>query len=401
MSNFNEIVDRKGTDCFKWDLAYREFKEEDLQEAAQKAIPMWIADMDFAAPEPVREAIQKIVDHGVFGYTGRTDSYFAALKEWLYRRHGWTIEKEWVDFSPGVLPGIAACVRAFSKPGDKIIIQTPVYYPFRDIVLTTGRQLAENALIENEMHYTIDFNDLEAKASDPNTKLLILCSPHNPVGRVWREDELKRISDICKQYDVMVIADEIHSDLIIGDMKHLPIGRFFEERKDLYVAFYAPSKTFNLAGLQTGAVVIPNEKNRNAYRAVMRAEKIYSGTPFGLAAFVAAYTKCEDWLEELLLYLKDNYHYLQEFLRNEIPQVKCAPLEGTYLVWLNFKDCKIKKEDLNQFLLEKAGLMLDFGDWFDEKYLGYARMNIACPRKILMQGLKQLKEAIVHEEVCV
>lgn len=394
MVNFNDVVDRKGTDSFKWDYGYREFDSEEEQNAAKEAVPMWIADMDFQVPEAVQKAIQRVVDHGVYGYTAKNESFFLSLKDWLYRRHGWDVKREWMDFSPGVLPGITACVRAFTQPGDKIIIQTPVYYPFRDIVLTTGRQLSENRLVEDHMKYRMDFEDLERKAAEPRTKMLILCSPHNPVGRVWEKEELEKLGEICRKYHLLIVSDEIHSDLIIGEKKHIPAGMILEGVYDRHISFYAPSKTFNLAGLQTSGVIIPDGLLHEAYKAAMRETKIYSGTPFGLAAFEAAYTGGEEWLEQLLKYLRGNYRYLQEYLKAELPQIQAAPLEGTYLVWLNFRNCGVRKEDLDLFLLKEAKLMLDFGDWFDEGYLGYGRMNIACPRTVLQKGLEQLKEAL-------
>lgn len=398
MTDFSKVVNRKGTDCFKWDYGYREFEEEEEQEAAKEAVPMWIADMDFQVPEAVRKAIQKIVDHGVFGYTAKNESFFMSLKNWLEKRHEWEVKREWIDFSPGVLPGIAACIRAFTQPGEKIIIQPPVYYPFRDLVLTTGRQLLENHLIEEEMQYRMDFDDLEKKAAESRTKMIILCSPHNPVGRVWEKEELVKLVEICRKYHLLIVSDEIHADLIIGSKKHIPIGKLLDGVYDRYVAFYAPSKTFNLAGLQTSGVIIPNDLLHEDYKSELRAAKIYSGTAFGLAAFEAAYTECEDWLERLLDYLKGNYQYVEQYLKEELPQIQVSPLEGTYLVWLDFRKCGVKKEELNSFLLKKAKLMLDFGDWFDEGYLGYGRMNIACPRSVLEKSLRQLKQALERKE---
>lgn len=392
--NFDDVVNRRGTDCFKWDYGYREFDGEEEQTAARNAVPMWIADMDFQAPDAVQKAIQKVVNHGVYGYTAKNEGFFMSLKNWLMKRHGWDVKREWIDFSPGVLPGIVACVKAFTQPGDKIIIQSPVYYPFRDIVLTTGRQLLENRLIEDKMRYRMDFEDLERKASEARTKMIILCSPHNPVGRVWERAELEKLGEICRKHHLIIVSDEIHSDLIIGGKKHIPMGMILDGVNDQYIAFYAPSKTFNLAGLQTSGVIIPDNRLHEGYKEALRENKIYSGTPFGLAAFEAAYTEGEEWLEQLLDYLRGNYQYLVQYLLKELPQIKAAPLEGTYLVWLNFKETGVKKEDLDMFLLKEAKLMLDFGDWFDEGYLGYGRMNIACPRSVLQKGLMQLTDAL-------
>ena len=342
-------VDRRGTDCFKWDLQDSEFSDAEMKAAAREAIPMWIADMDFRAPAEVEAVLLEAVRHGAYGYTGRTDGFFEAIRSWLERRHGWAVERDWLDFSPGVLPGICACVNAFTQPGDKIIIQSPVYYPFFNIVRNNGRQLVENKLLHTGAYYTMDFADLEQKAADPQTKMLILCSPHNPVGRVWTEEELQKLCDICVKHQILVVADEIHSDLILGENKHIPLGSLGDAIRQQCVMFYAPSKTFNLAGLQTSAAVIPNAKLHAEYKTALRKNQTYSATRFGIEAFKTAYNSCEPYLEELLDVLRSNYAYLKTYLEQYLPQIKLAPLEGTYLAWMDFTQSGIPAEALNEF----------------------------------------------------
>ncbi len=392
-------TDRRGTDCFKWDLQDREFADASMKEAARQAIPMWIADMDFKAPAEVEEALLRVVRHGAYGYTGRTDDFFEAIERWLLKRHGWNVERDWLDFSPGVLPGICACVNAFTQPGDRIMIQTPVYYPFYHIVKNNGRQLVENKLLRDGVHYRMDFSDLEEKASDPQTKMLILCSPHNPVGRVWTREELSRVSEICRAHHVMVVSDEIHSDLILGENRHLPFGCVDDTKRPDCVMFYAPSKTFNLAGLQTSAAVIPDPEIHAAYRTALRKNQTYSATRFGIEAFKAAYRFGEPYLEELLTILKENYRYVKSYLEKYLPEIRLAPLEGTYLVWMDFRECGIPAEKLNEFLIKKAKIMMDYGSWFGSDYDGFARMNIACPQTTIQTALEQLKDAMetVHK----
>lgn len=390
-------IDRVGTDCFKWDLQEREVSSPEMKEAARAAIPMWIADMDFKAPKEAEEALFNVVQHGAYGYTGRTESFFVAIQKWIRKRHGWNVNREWLDFSPGVLPGISACVTAFTQPGDKIIIQSPVYYPFFNIIRNNGRQLVENKLIRNDVYYTMDFDDFEKKASDPQTKMLILCSPHNPVGRVWEREELERLKEICERNGVIVVSDEIHSDLILGDKKHVPYGMIDSSCESKCVMFYAPSKTFNLAGLHTSVAVIPNPKMHAEYQTEMRKKQIYNSTRFGIEAFKAVYNHGESYLEELLCVLNENYHYVKEYLSENIPEIKVSPLEGTYLLWMDFRECGIQTEKLYEFLLKEAGIMLDYGSWFSAEYGGFARMNLACPMETIQAALEQLREAMISK----
>ena len=385
-------IDRRGTDCFKWDLQDTEFSDSSMKEAARDAIPMWIADMDFKAPQEVEQALLSVAEHGAYGYTGRTESFFAAIGEWLQKRHNWSVERQWLDFSPGVLPGISGCVHAFTQPGDKIIIQPPVYYPFFNIVRNNGRQLLENKFVCSGTHFEMDFEDLEKKAADPQTKMMILCSPHNPVGRVWTRGELEKVSEICRRHHVMVVADEIHSDLIVGATKHTPFGQAAGGCQ--YVSFYAPSKTFNLAGLQTSACVIPDETMHEAYKAALRRNYTYSATRFGIEAFKAAYRHGEAYLEELLSILRENYAYLKDYLEKNLPEVVLFPLEGTYLAWMDFRRCGLPLNAMNEFFIKQAKVMFDYGAVFSEDYEGFARMNIACPMETIRAALEQLHHAV-------
>lgn len=387
-------VDRKGTDCFKWDLQDTEFADVSMKSAAKEAIPMWIADMDFKAPQEVEDALLAVVRHGAYGYTGRTDSFFESIRQWLFKRHGWDVERAWLDFSPGVLPGICACVNAFTQPGDKIVIQPPVYYPFFNIVRNNGRQLAENRLVLNGTRFEMDFEDLEEKAADPQVKMMILCSPHNPVGRVWTYEELQKLSEICIKHHVLVVSDEIHSDLILADTPHTPLGRIDSDMLQQCAAFYAPSKTFNLAGLHTSACLIANEQMRTAYRAALRKNQTYSATRFGIEAFKAAYQYGGPYLEELLSILRGNYQYVKKYLEEKLPEITLFPLEGTYLAWMDFRKCGLPLENLNVFFIKDAKIMFDYGDIFGAGYGGFARMNIACPRDTIQTALEQLYHAI-------
>lgn len=394
---FDERIDRINTSSWKWDNAWREFSDPGEQEAARKAIPMWIADMDFRAPQPVIDTLRDIASFGVYGYTFKNTNYYESLRGWLSRRHGWEVEREWIDFSPGVLPGIAACVRAFTEPGAKIIIQPPVYYPFADIVRMNGRTLLENPLKEENMVYTMDYDDLEAKARDPEARMLILCSPHNPVGRVWHRDELSRLCEICAQNGVIIVSDEIHADLVLHGHSHIPLAVAAPEALALGVQFYAPSKTFNLAGLQTAAVIIARENMRLAYREELRKSMIYSGSVFGLAAFQAAYDRGEAYLDELLIYLEGNYDYLKAALER-VPGARVAPLEGTYLAWIDMTGCGIPRDEVNNFVLTEGGIVADFGDWFSRDYMGYIRINLACPKSLLKEACGRLCDAVAKRQ---
>lgn len=386
--DFDSIIDRTSTHSLKWDTRR-------LPPGCKDALPLWVADMDFACPPEVVSAIQERAAHPIYGYTGRSQGNYQSFIAWMQRRNGWKIQKDWIVFSPGVVTALNLAVLAYTQPGDKIILQPPVYYPFASAVLNNGRQLVENPLVLDNGRYTMDFSDLENKI-DSRTKLLILCSPHNPVGRVWRKEELERLVDICAKHDIVIISDEIHSDIILGTEVHHCTATISEKAAAITVTLTAPNKTFNLAGLQIANAIIPNKRLRDAF--AIQTENIGLGLSniFGMVAQEAAYEKAEPWLEALLAYLKGNFEFLKNFLAEHIPAIKVLPLEGTYLPWLDCRALGLSDAELHDFFLKKAKLWLDDGTMFGTGGSGFMRINIACPRAILKQALEQLEAAALQ-----
>ena len=377
--DFDQVIDRTDSNSYKWQLGGRDL------------IPMWIADMDFQAPQPVIDAIVKRARHGVFGYAGPADTFFDAVIEWHRKRHGWKIQKEWIEFCPGIIPALHLLVRALTHPGDRIIVQTPVYYPFYWAVEKNGRHIARNQLVLENGKYKINFNDLEEKARDSRTKLLILCSPHNPVGRVWTREELSRLGDICMENNVFVISDELHCDLVFDGYTHVPFADISDEFAWNSVTCTAPSKTFNLAGLQTSSLIIPDPEIRELYQ--HRYFNIRPN-PFGLVATEAAYTRGGEWLEQLMAYLADNLAFLKSFVKERLPMVDVIEPEGTYLVWMDFRRLGMDPGELEDLMLNQAGLWLDEGYIFGSEGAGFERFNIACPRTVLEEGLNRVADAV-------
>lgn len=380
--NFNEVITRRNTNSVKWDR-----KTDDV-------LPMWVADMDFRAADPIVEAIQKRAAHGVYGYSFPSESYYNAMVEWWKKRHGWQINRSWITFSPGVVPAVNMLIKAFTQPGDKIIMQTPVYYPFFNAAQNNGCQVVENPLILNDGKYEMDYDDLETKVKDPRTTVLILCSPHNPVGRVWRREELERLGNLCIEHGVIIISDEIHCDLVYKEYEHIPFGAISEDFASHSVICTAPSKTFNLAGLHTSSVIIRNNELRRQYKNVLESNGLGGPNIFGMEATEAAYLHGEDWLEQLLDYLKDNLNFLKQHVGKNIPKIKVIEPEGTYLVWLDCRDLGMDAVELHEFMLNNAKV------WFDEGYIfgqggeGFERINIGCPRTYLEEGLRRMEKAI-------
>lgn len=382
--DFDKIISRRGTGSSKWDR-----RGDDI-------LPMWVADMDFQSPPAVIEALKKRAEHGIYGYPLPMDSCYNAIINWISRHHGWKIERDWIMFSPGVVPGISAIIRSITKPGDKVILQRPVYYPFFANIEHNGRHILNNLLKYEDGYYKIDFQDLEEKAKDPRAKALILCSPHNPVGRVWTKEELTKLGDICVRNDIVVISDEIHCDLIYKGHSHTCFASINETFLQNSITCFAPSKTFNLAGLQTSAIIIPNPKMRQSiYNIIVQSNTIPSEpNVFGAVALETAYNKGDDWLEQLIDYITSNLAFLKEWIQTRIPRIKVVEPEGTYLVWLDCRELGLDAQALEKFMLEKAKI------WFDEGYIfgpegeGFERINIACPRIILEEGLKRLERAV-------
>lgn len=377
--DFNKPVERRGTDSVKWDLA-----DDDV-------IPMWVADMDFESPREVQEAIMDRVKHGVYGYTIELDNLFEAVTKWVSRRHNWTIEREWIVFTPGVMPGILGILQAITRPGDKVILQSPVYTPFFRAVRNSGCHVLNNQLKYENNRYTMNFPDLEEKAKDPRTRALILCNPHNPVGRVWTREELSTVGKICLENDVVMISDEIHSDLIYKEYKHIPLASICDEFAENSITCIAPSKTFNLAGLNTAFLVIPDSRVRREFQNMSLPKR---ATIFGGIAAEAAYTYGDNWLDALLDYLDDNRRLLAGYLKARTPQIKVVEPEGTYLVWLDCRQLGMDNDGLEKFMLEKAGIWVNQGYSFGSGGDGFIRMNIGCPRPILEKALGRLNAAV-------
>jgi len=382
--NFDELIDRTDTNCIKYDARTIFFGKADL-------LPLWVADMDFRTPDFIVEAIKKRAEHEIFGYTFRGDSYNQSIVKWLKRRHNWEIKPEWISFSPGVVAGLTLAIEAFSKPGDGVIIQPPVYFPFFDSVKGTGRELIENPLrIENGRYY-FDLEDLKNKIT-PKTRLLLLCNPHNPGGMAWNEKELTELAEICIENNVLIISDEIHSDLIFEGNRHTPLAGISEEIAQNCVICMSPSKTFNTAGLTTSFLVIPNKRNFAAYERVMRLPHLHMGNIFGTAALEAAYTSGDEWLGQLMNYLQGNYSLLEQFLNEHLPEVKVMCPEATYLIWIDFSAFGLTNEILNQKLID-AGVGLNRGVQFGKQGSGFMRINIGCPRSVLQEALFRIKKA--------
>lgn len=385
--DFDSLVERKGTCCLKWDHLKESFGSADLH-------PMWVADMDFKAPPAVLDALQKRLDHGVFGYTFRDDAYHGIISDWSARRYGWPLKNEWITFSPGVVPALAMAVRAYSKPGERAVILTPVYPPFYSVVAKSGRELAACPLRYEAGRYELDFDALEA-AMDEKTRLLLLCNPHNPAGRVWTREELLRIGEIAARHNLIIVSDEIHADFVFSGHTHIPIASLSEELAMRTVTCCAPSKTFGLAGLSTSYVVIPSKTLRDAYENELTTMDLDGGNIFGMVALEAAYTKCDEWLGQLLGYLEANRDYAISFLRERIPSIETSAPEGTYLLWLNCGKLGFSTgEELGSFLTGKAGLALNRGVRFGAQCAQFARLNFGCPRALLTEGLERLERAV-------
>lgn len=382
--DFDTWIERKGSNSVKWDTSHPAYAGEGM-------IPLWVADMDFACPPEVTEALIRRASHPIYGYPRKPAAFYGALKEWIGKRFGLHVEERWMVGINGVMAGIHVAIDAFTQPGDKVLIQTPVYHPFYHAVQNRGRQLVKSPLVEREGRYEMDWDDLAEKLV--GVKLMILCSPHNPVGRVWTKDELTRLGEMCVERGVIVVADEIHCDLVYEKGSHTPYYSLPPELSMQSVTFLAPSKTFNLAGLFTAYLVAPNEKLLRAFTAASRMG--YEDVNlFGIEATVAAYRHGEAWLDELLVYLLSNAEYVSRYLSERIPEVSMAVPEGTYLGWMDFRRLGWKQADLNKLLRERAKLGLHDGMTFGNEGEGFQRINFACPRVILVEAMERLERAI-------
>lgn len=381
MYDFDKIVSRETTNCAKWDTV-----EKGL-------LPMWVADMDFQSPPEVIAALKERAEHGIFGYSGGYGGWFEALMQWMGKRYGWAPQREWISTSPGVVAALYMLVRALTEPGDRIIIQPPVYRPFYYVARSNGCELLENPLYFDGSKYRMDLEQLRQQV-DARVKLLILCSPHNPVGRVWSREELLSLGQFCLEHGITIISDEIHSDLVYSGYKHTVLAAGSKDLEQNTVVCNAPSKTFNIAGIPASNVIIANETLRSAYRRVLRGSGLALPNVFAVTAVEAAYTYGEVWLEELLLYLEDNYRVASSFIAQRIPEIKIIEPEGTYLLWLDCRGLGLNDEELDSFIKEKAKLLLEPGTIFGTGGSGFQRMNIACPRSRLLEALQRLEKAV-------
>lgn len=388
-NNFDIKINRLNTASVKWDCCEQLFGSADV-------IPMWVADMDFMAPMPVIAALQDRVRHGVFGYVAIPPAFYKIIADWLWSRHRWQIDQEWLMFSPGVVAGLCLLIRCFSEPGDNIIIQPPVYHVFSEIITSNNRRVVHNTLQLTVDSYTIDFVDLEQKLA-AGAKMLIFCSPHNPVGRVWTQAELLHVGELCMQYNTLLISDEIHADLVYSGHSHIPTATAAKDFLANTITCASPSKTFNLAGLQTAYFIIPDPALRKKYHHELHSAELFFPNSFGITALEAAYTdaECVDWLAELLVYLQRNLKMVTDFVRQHIPQIKIIPLEGTYLLWLDCQALGMSAAELTHFFRREAKVGLDAGSKFGPGGEGFVRMNIACPQQTLKAALDRIAVAMM------
>jgi cystathionine beta-lyase len=355
---------------------------------------MWVADMDFHCPPAVIEAMVARAEQGIFGYSRPTDSYYEAVINWLQRRHGWSVERDWIELSPGVVAAISMLVQSCTSPGEKILIQRPVYYPFTNAIEKNGRVVVSNSLLYEHGRYRMDFEDLAQKASDPAVKMAILCSPHNPVGRVWTAGELARFGEICLENGVLVVSDEVHADLIYGDNAFTSFAGISEVFCTNSVTCTAASKCFNLAGLKTSNIIIADEAVRQPFVQELERNGLYGANPFGIVATEAAYRHGEGWLESVMGYVEGNYRFMVAYLAQHLPQLRVVPAEGTYLVWVDFRGLGLSPGDRRELLLNQARVLLDEGELFGPEGEGFERFNIACPRSILVEALERIRAAV-------
>ena len=389
--NFDKIINRKGTNCLKYDYAVERGKPADV-------LPLWVADMDFTVSEEITKSLHAAVDHGIYGYTQPKDAYYNAITNWMEKNHNWKTKREWIMKTPGVVFALGAAVKAFTKPGDAVLIQNPVYYPFTNIIRDNDRRVIDNTLVyekrvtEGKSQYSIDYEDFERKIVQENIKLFILCNPHNPVGRVWNREELQYLGEICLRHHVIVVSDEIHNDFVYPGFEHTVFANVDPRFAEFTVTCTAPSKTFNLAGLQISNIFISNETLREAFQKEIDKTGYDEPNALGAVACEAAYRGGQEWLDQLRAYLLENLNFLRAYLQEKIPQIHLVEPEGTYLVWLDCSELGISGKE--QFIVEKAGLWLDGGAMFGPSGADFQRVNIACPRATLELALDKLKAAV-------
>lgn len=375
--DFDKTIDRRATNSYKWDSA------------PEGVLPMWVADMDFRTAPAIIDALQKRVAHGIFGYTRVPDAYYDAVTSWFSRRHGWDIDREWIIYTSGVVPAVSAVIKALTVPGDKVIVQTPVYNCFFSSIRNNGCEIVSNPLRRTADTYEMDFDALERCAADPRTKVMLLCNPHNPAGRVWTPDELTRLGNICLRNGVTVVADEIHCELVYQGFKYTPFASLSDAFLHRSVTCVSPSKAFNIAGLQIANIVAFDNDLRSRIDKAININEVCDVNPFGVAATIAAYNEGEEWLNQLVGYLHGNYEAMAEFCRRELPEFPITRLEGTYLVWMDCSSLGMPSDALEHALLDDARLWLNAGTMYGAEGEGYMRWNIACPRSVMLDGLNR------------
>lgn len=389
--NFDQIIDRKNTSCLKYDFGMQRKGRTDL-------LPMWVADMDFALPEEILADFHKRIDHGIFGYTDPDAEYYAALDRWFSVHHGYHIQPEWMTLGCGVVYGLATGVKAFTEPGDAVLVQQPVYYPFREVIEDNGRKFVNSQLHYENGKYTIDFTDFEQKIEDNNVKVFLLCSPHNPAGRVWTKEELIRMGDICLKHDVIILDDEIHCDFVYAPHHFTSFLALDEKYRNNLVVFNSPSKTFNVAGLQPGNIIIPDENLRKRYRKANAAAGYSQGSIMGQVAVKSCYTKGDEWVKELVEYIAGNIAWVRDFVKENFPKATFVEPEGTYLVWIDFSGYGLSDDELEHLVVDEAKLWLDSGKIFGPATAQFERFNMACPRSTVEKAFQQLKAAFASLE---
>lgn len=375
--DFDKTIDRRATNSYKWDSA------------PEGVLPMWVADMDFRTAPAIIDALQKRVAHGIFGYTRVPDAYYDAVTSWFSRRHGWDIDREWIIYTSGVVPAVSAVIKALTVPGDKVIVQTPVYDCFFSSIRNNGCEIVSNPLRRTADTYKMDFDALERCAADPRTKVMLLCNPHNPAGRVWTPDELTRLGNICLRNGVTVVADEIHCELVYQGFKYTPFASLSDAFLHRSVTCVSPSKAFNIAGLQIANIVAFDNDLRSRIDKAININEVCDVNPFGVAATIAAYNEGEEWLNQLVDYLHGNYEAMAEFCRRELAEFPITRLEGTYLVWMDCSSLGMSSDALEHALLDDARLWLNAGTMYGAEGEGYMRWNIACPRSVMLDGLNR------------
>jgi cystathionine beta-lyase len=386
MWNFDEPTDREGTDCIKYDRRAETFGVKDV-------IPMWVADMDFKTPDFIVEALSKRLGHEIYGYTYRSAEYFSSIVNWVRTRHNWALEKEWITFCPGIVPALNFCTLAFTKPGDSIIVQPPVYFPFFSAAEAHGRKLIYNDLTESDGKWSMDYNSL-VNSIRADTKMIFISNPHNPVGRVWNPEELYNLADICLKNNILMISDEIHCDLILPGYTHTPLATLSEKIADNTITLIAPSKTFNLAGLSTSSVIISNPDLRKTFSRVVDNLHIGGGNIFGTIASVAAYTQGHDWLDALVEYIDNNMEYVKDYCTRMIPEIIPVPPEATYMIWLDCRKFGMSGKELQNFFVHKAGIGMNEGSGFGPGGEGFMRMNLGTTHTIVIKAMEQIEKAV-------